>query len=662
LAGPDQVCDRTHVLRQATLEQVYAIRAQDEAGLVESVALATADSLFEARTIGEGPSVVAIAAMDREGLERALAVVKKSGFDSALDELRAKQGVFVRSSPPRTPDKIALLFSGQGAQYPGMMRRLSEEVPAALEVIERADRWLGARGLAPISPVLFSGEPIPNDVFGIQAAILCADLMCYAALSETLTEVGAAAEVVTGHSFGDYAALAAVEAWTIEDALFAAQIRSHAIEETSDNGGMLSVFAPLERIAPVLRELKHVGHVQAANINAPDQIVIAGTPKALRAARERFEAVGIEVVALEVPRAFHSSLMASARELLAEHLDELTIHSPKKPYLSSITRRFETDPEAIRRSLADQLTAPVNFVEQIDRLLKSGVNVFIECGPRGVLASLTRRIALNADVAIATTDDKDRPGCFALAKVKAMLEARRPVPLNGAISGTASAAGGAIGSNGALSLTLLEGDPARSLLAEQGFDEFWVRTRPTILSLIEGLWAAERKRPSNGPAAASPEEPDIPIEAPPLEVMIESEIAEEPEPEASFSIAGERQVIPSVPRIARSELESFLVEAFAKETGYPPNLIDVGADLEADLGIDTVKQAQVLGKVRDRFNLRTDEKLALRDFPTIDHIVRYVEKSLTDTASAPASANASEARSRVPIVDLTQQRSRPPKS
>jgi hypothetical protein len=272
--------------------------------------------------------------------------------------------------------------------------------------------------------------------------------------------------------------------------------------------------------------------------------------------------------------------------------------------------------------------------------MKSGVTVFVESGPRGTLASLTRRIAQGHDVAIATTDDRDRPGRFALAKVKAMLETRR------AVDAVRMETGPMDGMNGVASLTVLEGDAARALLVEDGFDAFWTRMRPTILSLIEGLWAAERGRPE---AAPPPADDPVPVLEPVEEV------------ESSFSIAGE----PSPPfvqtaAVARADLEAFLIEAFSKETGYPPELIDVGADLEADLGIDTVKQAQVLGKVRDRFNLRTDEKLALRDFPTVGHIVRYVERTLS-SAPAPKS-DAPPKPSRVPMLDVSQRRSRPPKS
>jgi hypothetical protein len=105
----------------------------------------------------------------------------------------------------------------------------------------------------------------------------------------------------------------------------------------------------------------------------------------------------------------------------------------------------------------------------------------------------------------------------------------------------------------------------------------------------------------------------------------------------------------------RSEVQAFLVKALCAETGYPAELIDPKADLEADLGIDTVKQAQTLGKVRDHFDIRTDERLSLRDFPTLDHILDYVERELAKKAARAATEPAPKP-SRVAVVDVTEKR------
>ncbi|MCK6519735.1 phosphopantetheine-binding protein, partial [Myxococcota bacterium] len=112
---------------------------------------------------------------------------------------------------------------------------------------------------------------------------------------------------------------------------------------------------------------------------------------------------------------------------------------------------------------------------------------------------------------------------------------------------------------------------------------------------------------------------------------------------------------PAKPLPSRAEVQAFLVKALCAETGYPAELIDPKADLEADLGIDTVKQAQTLGKVRDHFDIRTDERLSLRDFPTLDHILDYVERELAKKAARAATEPAPKP-SRVAVVDLTEKR------
>jgi malonyl CoA-acyl carrier protein transacylase len=410
------------------------------------------------------------------------------------------------------------------------------------------------------------------------------------------------------------------------------------------------VTASASRLEPLLREATRAGQVQAANINAPDQVVVSGAPPGLDALEKILARERIEHRRLDVPRAFHSALMGSAAARLAERVAGLELSPPAKPFLSSVTRRFETDPESIRRSLVDQLTAPVDFVDQVDLLLREGIDVFIECGPRGVLASLTKRIGRgkDADVAITTADDPDRPGCFALARVAAMLDARRASSYKpkGVMNNRASEQDGSAGeldpSQEDAVLTLLDGEAAAELMREDGFEAFWARTRPSVLLLIQGLWAAERGGSTIEPSPA-PVESDLP----PL-----SNARPLPTPE---------------------EVKGFLIQSFSAETGYPPELIQIDVDLEADLGIDTVKQAQVLGRVRDHFDIRTEEKLSLRDFPSVGHIMRYVEKELAqkharsaaggrDPAGMAGGTGSSEPRrSRVPVVDLTERRSKPPK-
>jgi acyl transferase domain-containing protein len=583
---------------------VFRIAGATAKGLEQRIGSIDPARLFTEERIGDGDHVVSIAALDRQDLGRAIAALQKAGLADAADAFRRKQGIFVRRGRPAGETRIAFAFSGQGSQYTGMMKAFAAEIPAVRRIAERFDTWLVENGGAKISEIMFSGKDIPEDVFLIQASVLAADLMAF----EALKTISLSPAIVTGHSFGDYAALVAAGAWSLEDALRATKMRAAAIESAVEPGGMTSVTAPIADVEIVVREASKAGYVAIANINAPDQVVISGKIGAIERAEAILAKRSIEAKRLPIPRAFHSALMESAKAALAEGLATIPIARPKVPYVSSVTRSFVEDPGAIRSSLVDQITSSVDFVAQVKAIVSEGVTVFVEAGPRGVLTSLVGRIA--PEVEAVTTDDANRPGRWSLARIEALLDAR-----NAALAAEPAAI------EAAATLALFEGDEAEALLAKESFEAFWARTKPTIRTLVENLWAAEH-----------------PVE----DVALETPTAV-PEPAAVASNIATRE-----------EVEQFVVAAICEQSGYPAELIDLDADLEADLGIDTVKQAQVLGKVRDKFDLRTEERLSLRDFPTLRHVLDYVEKKLAVMRTA------APRRSIVPMVDVTERRTKRP--
>ncbi len=651
----------------------FVIRALDVNALESSLASLSASSLWARQEVGQGPVIAGLTALNPQDLERAMALLKKTGFTDAADPLRRKQGIFVRLR--RSPaSRIALMFSGQGSQYPGMMKAFFDELPKAREIAERFDAQLGAMNRAPLSQQLFSGAQVPEEIFTVQASVLLGDLMAHAALQQTRAKV----EAVTGHSFGDYAALVAAGVWSLEDALFATQLRSEAILAASQPGAMLSVLAPLSRVEALAQDAARYGPLDIANINGPEQVVLSGSYEAISRAAQQAQASGLQAQRLPIPRAFHSRLMRQVPAHLAAGLEKLSFSKPKLPYLSSITGRFEDDPREIRQGLIDQLTAPVNFVAQIQALQNHGINTLIECGPRGVLTSLARSIA-KPEMDIISLDDAARPGRFSLARAQTMLYSRT---FNASKDPTMS-------QDDPSQLLLLQGEEAERLLSQDGFQEFWSRTRPSLSSLLQSLWQGELSvsslptplRASDpptrtvdmGPPPEATEKLDAkPTRAKPTAVLSQlkpvfqsdpgapPDLAETVQAQAKIeapSSAAPRAQLPELP--SRAQVQAFLVEAMCEESGYPPELLELDADLEADLGIDTVKQAQVLGKVRDRYDLRTEETLSLRDFPTLNHVLDYVEKQLVQLGEQAASAPA-EAKSAVPMVDVTARRTLTP--
>lgn len=621
--------------RVMSAKNVFSVSASNEAALAARLGDIGPRALFQNKTDGTGPATLSVAALDADDLARVLGVVKKAGLTAAARDFREKQGAFyVNGGLGRAP-KTAFLFCGQGSQYAGMMRELTQVRPATADLTTRLDKWLDDHRRARLSAVILDGAPVPFEVFSVQALVLTADLIAY----ESLRTLGITPSVVTGHSYGDYAALVAAGAWTFEDALDATAVRAAAIDRSVVKGGMASVSGSLEEVEKVI---SRIDGVEAANVNAPDQVVIAGTLDALMAAEEAFLGAAIETRRLDVPGPFHSTHMAAARDALAEGLAKIPLSKPNISYLSSITQTIESDPDQIRASLVAQLTKPVLFIDQIEALLASGIEAFVECGPRAVLTGLTRRIAGDRTY-VTSVDDKNRAGAWSLARVSAMLDALERAAPGGEIT-----AGPA--------LDLLRGTEAERFLSEPGFELFWEKTRPSLVAFLESLWTSE-KRYSTLPAPAPASAIESAIEAAPPPP------AEEPAPAPTVTPEPVPVAVPvAVPagdRPSRSELESFLVDAICEQSGYPPDIIELDADLEADLGIDTVKQAQVLGKVRDHYDLRTEEKLSLRDFPTLGHVLEYVDTQLSKRAAEPAPAKREGPA--VPMIDLTNKRSERPK-
>lgn len=602
---------------------VFTVSASDLTALAARLAEIDAAQLARTESEGHGPATIAMAAVGEDDLARVLGAVNKAGLGAAARDFREKQGAFVVVEGVERP-QIAMLFSGQGSQYAGMMAAFAEHVPAADDVLRRVDAWLDSKRRARLSPVIRDAAPVPFEIFSVQALVLTADLMAF----EAMRASGIAPDVVTGHSYGDYAALVAAGAWSLEDALEATAMRAKAIERNVVEGGMMSVTAS---VAEVERAIAELDDVETANINAPDQIVVAGTLDGLAKAEEALSA--FEVRRLDVPGPFHSSHMGAASRALEEGLAAIPLTAPSTPYLSSVTQRFEEDPNTIRASLVAQLTKPVRFVEQIEALVARGIDVFVECGPRAVLTGLTKRTAPAKALAV-SVDDKNRPGRWSIARARA------------AVTAFASAEASTNDSR----IELLAGAAADRLLKEDGFDQFWEKTRPSLITFLENMWAAE-KRYSQLPAPAAE---DVPTASP--APIAESEIESAPIASFESAIAEPAPIASDLP--GRAEVQAFLLDAICEQSGYPPDIIELDADLEADLGIDTVKQAQVLGKVRDRFDLRTDEKLSLRDFPTLGHVLDYVDGQLSTLRAAP---KPSTPKIDVPMVDLSARRSQRPK-
>ncbi len=299
--------------------------------------------------------------------------------------------------------KIALLFAGQGAQTVGMGRDLAEQFPTAADLFQQADDILGRK----LSEIAWSG-PLEEltKTSNCQSALFVHGLACLSILRELAGgfPIGGAA----GLSLGEMTAHAAAGTFDFETGLKLVQRRGELMDEAcaATNGAMAAMIGADES---AVRALAADADVDVANINAPGQIVISGEKAKVEIAVGLAREHGIRrATLLTVAGAYHSRLMESAYQKLGAVLLHVPVLPPRFPVIANVTGAEVTTPVEIQRTLQDQVTGTVRWLDCIERLSALGCEFFIELGPGGVLAGLLRRIRKDVDVVSVSDADSVR--------------------------------------------------------------------------------------------------------------------------------------------------------------------------------------------------------------------------------------------------------------
>ena len=282
-------------------------------------------------------------------------------------------------------NKVAFCFPGQGSFEAGMGRDFAEAVPAAREVFRRGS---AASGLD-LERLCFHAEAEELlDTAVQQPALVATSLAVLAALRER----GVEADFVIGHSVGEFAALAAAEAMTLEEAMALVRERGLAMAEAAAQhpGSMAAILGLEDEVVEQL--CRRILGVWPANYNCPGQIVISGENPAVDECCAAAEDEGARrTVKLKVSGAFHSPLVARAADRLRPAIERVKFQEPVAPFMSTVTARIE-DASRMGPLLVDQLTAPVRFTQAAGSLVRDGVRTFVEVGPGNVLSGLVKRI------------------------------------------------------------------------------------------------------------------------------------------------------------------------------------------------------------------------------------------------------------------------------
>lgn len=286
--------------------------------------------------------------------------------------------------------RIAFVFPGQGSQSVGMLSGFAGNETVA-GVMARADKALGF----PLTGLIADG---PAETLSLtvntQPAMLASSVAFYEAW---IAADGRRPEMMAGHSLGEYSALCAAGAMSLETAVRLVRFRAEAMQDAVPVGvgGMAAVIGLADdAVEAAVAEAREAGRVEAVNFNAPGQVVIAGEKAAVARALECAKARGCRrAIELPVSAPFHSSLMQPAADKLAARLAEIELGVPEIPVIANVDVEVHETPDAIRKALARQAAGPVQWVRTIERMKAAGITDIVECGPGKVLTGLLRRTA-----------------------------------------------------------------------------------------------------------------------------------------------------------------------------------------------------------------------------------------------------------------------------
>ncbi len=548
---------------------------------------------------------------------------------------------------------VAMLFPGQGAQYPGMLNDLAIQFPQFLETFIAADRAFGANtsGKQGLLAELVYPQPRfdqaarAQDEASLQATEVAQPALGAVSLGarEVLAAFGVTAKAYAGHSYGELTALCSGGYFDV-DALHAlSRLRGELMAAgEGDRGSMLAVSAPLDQVEAFLKDsgLKLV----LANRNTPAQGVLSGATAEIEKAAKLLDAQGLRYKQLSVAAAFHSELVADASGPFAERLQKITFNKPTASVFANTTgAAYPESAKKVREILAAQLARPVDFVGEIEAMYAAGMRTFLEVGPGARLTGMVKAILGDREhqaIAIDASNGK-RSGIIDLGRALAQLTTLGyPVALSRWDEGYAASQKAVQGKKPGMTIALSGANyfkrPAKrppvqppvatqpqptstpgpvttaSVIAGSSLQEALQLTRQSMQALqnIQEQTSRLHQQFLTGQESATQsflnlvEQQNRLLQGQPLTSTVAPLM-----PQSSVvpvqPVAAPIQPMPApvaavAPAVDSNRVASVLLAVIAEKTGYPEEMLELEMTLDADLGIDSIKRVEILSALQEK--------------------------------------------------------------
>ncbi|PWU03978.1 MAG: hypothetical protein C5B51_17720 [Terriglobia bacterium] len=742
----------------ASIDQIRAALKEGAAPLLGDLAAA----VYWEKGRTQGPHCLAIVATSLEDLAGKLDSARAA--IAAGKDHRDPRGVYYSSNAGAPAGRIAFSFPGQGSQSVGMLGDLALSFPRVLNTFEEADSSLELQLGKPLCgyiypPTVFTdaereaNEKALKQTNVAQPALGAADL----AMFRLLSDLGIHPEFGCGHSYGEFAALAAAGTFSLPELIRISELRGRVIVESAQGelGTMAAAEGTEAQIAPIIAGVEGV---VIANLNGPAQTVISGTEKGVALAVERLKASGIKARAVAVACAFHSPLVAKAKQPLKAGLDQCDLKPSRFTVFSNTTAApHASDPETMRTLLADHLAKPVRFAEEIQAMYDSGARIFVECGPGKILTGLTSSILSGKPHIAISMDQPGRNGLLHLTHALAQLAVagvpfyayrlfegrvtkslhleklaaetragamtptawvisngkavpgakyQKPAPAKPAINPAARSAGQHVLLN--LNGGTIQAAPPISIPMSN------TAIPPVPVAAASALAPAAQPTASGPPAVIPPAAPVAPMPATQMEMMMQGHHrlmskfldthrnimlaymqpqaagslaaapvsyaapaetlpayappvvvaapapaplppvavaapAAPPAPAKAMAVAAAAAPTPvpapvpaveAAPQFTREDMTKRLVDLVSQRTGYPAEMLGLDLDLEADLGVDSIKRVEIFGALQNESVLPASamegQIETLSKLKTLRAIIDWLESKATEVAGGEA--------------------------